>query len=77
MVRRVLKKATQAPWSLAIGDVKENVEELVGLEQAPPELISQKIWQLYRTGPTGRMQYTPPLFFVCFRVCVFLCCHVL
>ena len=47
---RVFKPAKQHPWSLAQGDIDQNLETLQQLQEAPAEPTTQKIWRLVRIG---------------------------
>lgn len=48
--RQVLREAEQLPWSLAVGDIEQNLRELKSQDAAPRELTAQKIWKLAKAG---------------------------
>ena len=52
--RRVLWPASQLPWSLARGNIEENIDELVA-GPMPDEIVSAKIWRLLRAGVARAM----------------------
>ena len=47
---RVFRPAKQHPWSLAQGDIDQNLETLQQLQEAPAEPTTQKIWRLVKIG---------------------------
>ena len=49
MTRKFFRVAKQLPWSLAIGDIHQNLE-LLALQEEPEEETASKIWQLLRMG---------------------------
>ena len=47
---RVLAVATELPWRLCAGDVSQNLEELLTLEECPCEPVSEKLYLLGKAG---------------------------
>eukprot|EP00971_Amphidinium_carterae_P217565 4319008-Amphidinium_carterae.4 len=47
---RVFHPTSLLPWSLCIGNISNNVEELVSSAEAPDELFSRKLWALNQVG---------------------------
>lgn len=48
--RRVLLPASQRPFSLATGDIRENLRDLASEDESPPEGVTAQLWRLLRGG---------------------------
>ena len=48
--KRVFSTLCALPWSLCIGDVNHNLEQLLQEPEMPTDVTSQKIWSLGRSG---------------------------
>ena len=48
--KRVFSTLCSFPWSLCIGDLSQNLDDLLQQEEMPNEITPQKIWSLGRSG---------------------------
>ena len=50
LTRRLFNQTRERPWSLCVGDLSENLQELLEEEVLPSEPIAAKIWSLSQQG---------------------------
>ena len=55
MWRRIFEPAASLPWSLARGNVADNLDELMAGD-APEEPMSNQMWQLVHSGNVPRQE---------------------
>ena len=48
--KRVFSTLTSLPWSLCIGDIAQNLQDLLEDEEMPHEVTAQKLWSLGKSG---------------------------
>lgn len=50
---RIINRAESLPFSLAVGDIEQNLEDLKNMSEPPQDYIAAKIWKLLRSGSNG------------------------
>ena len=52
ITRRILANVRRHPWSLCLGDIHQNVADLLEEDECPEEPVAAKIWKLGQRGPS-------------------------